>query len=135
MKVRYIIKPEEGLVVCVLTETRFGFTKFLETSGLSKRNAVSNFRINKKAFELSSQYVGVARLQEGDTWDEEMGKKLAYHKAMFKYDTAFRRKAFRFFEDLEDLAQYFEDKISAADNKAFDRHVIRVKELKKVLGE
>ncbi len=87
--VDYIVKIDEGVVVCIISECAYNAIALL-----NKYTGICDnpFCIPPEEFLLSNQYKGVAKCDANDTFDEEYGKKLAYRKAYLKYATAFDKK-------------------------------------------
>jgi hypothetical protein len=52
---------------------------------------------------INDHYVGIAKCHEGDTFDEEFGKKLALARAKAKKADAIHAKFFKFIEQLDNL--------------------------------
>lgn len=83
MRVRYIVKEEEGIVVCLGEGTALDLAKDLGL--INVRNFSIEDVVEVAPFLISESYKGVARLSKEDTWNVEIGKKVAYAKMMTKY--------------------------------------------------
>lgn len=82
-KPEYIIKPEEGVVICKI-KTKGNITDFytlIQTYDLSAK-IKKQFRIKSVNEELF--FTAVTKLHEGDTWDEIKGKRIAESKCKQK---------------------------------------------------
>lgn len=107
-KPKFIIKPADGVVVCILEDTAFDLVRDM--------NFPSTMPLEfMEIFVISDQYKGVARLHEGDTWDEEFGKKLAFEKAYMKYKAAKVKKLEKVKNVLVDTAAALKDIIVAIE--------------------
>ena len=83
-KPKYIIKKEDGVVVAILQGTAMDLIKLLNVD-------TDDYRVIEKLI-LSDQYKGVAKLADGDVWDEEVGKDIAFEKAHAKYKDAILKR-------------------------------------------
>lgn len=90
----YFVKPEEGVVVCKVTDCDFDALAFASKHIQFIANPDDCYydMSYSENFYMNENYVGVARLQEGDTFNEEFGKKLALRKALAKHDNALLKK-------------------------------------------
>lgn len=83
MRVRYIVKEEEGIVVCLGEGTALDLAKDLGL--INVRDFSIEDVVEVAPLLISESYKGVARLSKEDTWNVEIGKKVAYAKMMTKY--------------------------------------------------
>jgi hypothetical protein len=125
----YFVKPEQGIVVCKVTDCDFDALAFA-----SKHSQVivnpedlccdcgSCTPPYPENFYMNENYVGVAKLQDGDIFDEEYGKKLALRKALAKHDAALLKKVKfiqkDFLKQNARLVAQFENAVKAAEKKS-----------------
>lgn len=83
-KPKFIIKEEDGVVVAILQNTSMDLINLLKVD-------TDDYRVIEKLL-LSDSYKGVARLADGDEWDEEVGKEIAFEKAHAKYKEAILKR-------------------------------------------
>lgn len=83
-KPKFIIKEEDGVVVAILQNTSMDLINLLKVD-------TDDYRVIEKLL-LSDSYKGVAKLADGDEWDEEIGKLVAYEKAHAKYKNAILKR-------------------------------------------
>ena len=83
MRVRYIVKKDEGVVICRGQGTALDAMKELGIFNYKKPDF--DIVLSLPEYIISDEYKGVARLCDGDTWDEEFGKEIAYQKMKKKY--------------------------------------------------
>ena len=83
MKVRYIVKKDEGVVICLGQGTALDAMK--ELGIFNYKEPDFDLVLSLPEYIISDEYKGVARLCDGDTWDEELGKEIAYQKMKRKY--------------------------------------------------
>lgn len=100
MRVRYIVKKDEGIVVCLGELATLDLAKDL---GFVPKNGEVDL-IELIPYMINDTYRGVARLAEEDTWDETIGKELAYNKMMAKYLKAKSKKVESILKDIEATA-------------------------------
>lgn len=115
MRVEYVVKKEEGIVVALLKDCDFDVY-----SDLAKRDldvALLSEMDDHIHLIINSTYKGVARLSEGDVWDEEFGKELAKTKAVNKYLMAKKKALLKFvsnsyiFKQILALDDYYSEKL------------------------
>lgn len=116
MNVRYIVKEDEGVVVCLLTECAMDVLK-----DLSKKYNMYLAPIieldEKEDLIISDTYKGVAKLMDGDKWDEGVGRDIAKYKALEKYLVAKDKAILKFvdnvkmFRALSELSDSYEDSL------------------------
>lgn len=83
--VNYIVKEEEGIVVCIISDC--------EENAMALVDKYTNFIVAcTEEFFINNEYKGVAKCDANDTFNVEYGKKLAYRKAYLKYITALEKK-------------------------------------------
>lgn len=83
-KPKFIIKEEDGVVVAILQNTSMDLINLLKVD-------TDDYRVIEKLL-LSDSYKGIARLADGDEWDEEVGKDIAFEKAHAKYKEAILKR-------------------------------------------
>ena len=83
-KPKFIIKEEDGVVVAILQNTSMDLINLLKVD-------TDDYRVIEELL-LSDSYKGVARLADGDEWDEEVGKLVAFEKAHAKYKDAILKR-------------------------------------------
>lgn len=79
--VEFIVKEDERKVICIISETQYLVTEFLERK--SKIEPLYDWNIFNR-LEMPNKFVGVATCSEEDEWSEEAGKFIAFHKAIGK---------------------------------------------------
>lgn len=95
MRVRYFVDKEKGVVVCVGQNCMFDLIR--DVGATDKLSS---------PFLLSDVYKGIARLQDGDVWDEDYGKKLAYAKMIKKYVNAKQKKLNALIKDTKEVSEF-----------------------------
>ena len=85
MEVRYIVKAEDGVVVCIGSDTSMDLLKDLNYD-LSEDTMV----VDILPFIIRDEFKGVAKLSDEDKlagveFDELLGKKIAFAKMQAKY--------------------------------------------------
>lgn len=122
MRVRYFIKKEDGIVVCIGENTALDVAKELQL--INSKNFDTEDLIEVIPFLISDSYKGVARLSSEDVWDEEVGKKIAYAKMMTKYLKAkskvlgdLSKETYENYLWLTELCEGFNNQISSFDKE------------------
>lgn len=102
MEVRYIVKAEDGVVVCIGSDASFDLLKDLDYN-LCSDTMVEDIL----PFIIRDEFKGVAKLSDDDKkagvkFDEKLGKKIAYAKMQAKYLKAKSKIVKRILSDLEE---------------------------------
>ena len=102
MEVRYIVKAEDGVVVCIGSDASFDLLKDLDYK------LCADTMVDKiLPFIIKDEFKGVAKLSEEDKvagvkFDEELGKKIAYAKMQAKYLKAKSKVINNMLEEVEE---------------------------------
>ncbi len=83
---KYYINEEKRTVVCIINSRPYDALDFVYKSGLN-----FNAREENRIRLLPTRFVGVAKCAPEDTYDEHIGKLIAFDRAKEKYDLAFIR--------------------------------------------
>ena len=128
----YIVKPEEGVVVCIIYDCC--------------HNAIALVNRHTGLFNgipcccdtnpyCLGEYRGVAKCSPEDTFDVEYGKKLAYKKAYIKYAAALERTVKRIVKNYTETSDTLVaqlknvgDKIDGRTNAAIESYERLLKE-------
>lgn len=94
----YYVNKEKGTVACVLRGCTVDAV--VELSDIESISVGMQQGIPKD-FLMHDTYTGVAVCKEGDTFDEQFGRELAYRIAYTKYRNALRKKAGYIMNDYE----------------------------------
>lgn len=97
-EVKYNVKEEERIVIAMLTVSKEDehpykpqpwtsvlYDALKAAGGVTNNGDRSYLNIRFDGTYIPNKYVGVARCAEGDTFDPEIGKRIAEHKAYKKY--------------------------------------------------
>lgn len=98
-KPSYIVKKEEGVVVCKIEAQGTEFWNTLYFDYYKMKNKLR--RLDIKGIDDPLIFTAVAKLNPGDTWDETLGKRIAeskckraifrtYTKVMQEYENALK---------------------------------------------
>lgn len=126
----YHVNEEKGVIVCEITDCEDDALDMLVSKGIGAFRSCY-----PEEFYLRDTYKGIARLHQGDTYNEEYGKKLAYGKAMVKYNRALAKKL-RFIhkhyaKEMADLVKVFEE----AENQATKREQNSLAKYAEIINE
>lgn len=114
---RFYVNEEERTVVCVIPNTRYMVTDFIDDHfhwggdfDFSRYNL--NYSIKEK-LEMPGAFVGKAKCMPEDEWDEETGKLIAFSRAKDKCYKSFFKRANLFVQRLDgrlgDMISMFND--------------------------
>lgn len=85
---KYYINEEKRTIVCVLESSPFDALDFVEKSGLR-----FVFKDERHLRVMPTRFVGVAKCAPEDTYNEHIGRLIAFDRAKEKYDLSFIRAA------------------------------------------
>ena len=111
MDIRYYVNEEERIVVCVLNGCRYDFVEVLNRTD----NPITNsyyISCRRQDIHMKDSFRGIARCAEGDEWNEEYGKKLAYHRAKNAHDKCLFNKCNKMMVYLDKKTDELADTIS-----------------------
>ena len=109
--VTYYVNREKKTVVAVIQCDVLIPLYILDKVFDKFENANGNHNLLEMSFDdchirnafINERYIGIARCHNGDTFDEEFGKKLALARAKAKKADAIHRNFFKFIEQLDKL--------------------------------
>lgn len=109
--VTYYVNREKKTVVAVIKSDASTPLYILDRVFDKFENANGNHNLLEMSFDnchirdafINDRYVGIAKCHEGDTFDEELGKKLALARAKVKKADAIQSNFFKFIEQLDKL--------------------------------
>lgn len=108
---QYITKPEDGIVICkrksinddfIIDEVRRNCSP--GTAELLQEMCYS-WRKNIPLVDIASKYVGVAKCDSRDTFDEKTGRDVARLISLKKYHAAASKRYFKLYEFLRKAAE------------------------------
>ena len=105
MRLRYIVDKEHGVVVCIGECGDFDLLKDLGILDKDCSNIDDIPLQELLAYFLSSSFKGVAKLADGDVWDEKLGKDIAREKCFAKYNSAKKHKVERLIEQAKSVLE------------------------------
>ena len=93
---KFYVNKEKRKVVCILENTRYMLTEFIED------NDNSDYFILDDCLVLPNRFIGIATCSADDEWDEEFGKKLAFRRMKDSFYTAFFKRTDKYVDILND---------------------------------
>lgn len=116
MKTEYIINKEKRTVVCIISGVSYQLKHDLQKQLTSQQSKefewLINTIFNNPNLQLKKQYIGIAKCNEADTFDEKTGKVLAARRATLKYEIDKTNKLNFVFQQLKLLFKTALDKQS-----------------------
>lgn len=105
----FYVDEEKRTIACVLENTKYMFTKFIgDKLYLDPWCCSFNGADNSKlifALHMPNRFVGVAKCATEDTWDVELGKKIAYLRLREKVYRSFFNKARHYIDTLDEYLE------------------------------
>ncbi len=143
---QFIVNPEKHRVVWILDNTRFDFLDFarenlhicvdcdIEYNTVNRRKVLSELA---EQLEMPRRFVGVAKCneEEGDTWNEELGKTIAFTKAKDAYCKSFIKRANLYLNTIDNWTNTAFEKLSTIAEKMENNSVKRHERIKEGLGD
>ena len=127
---QYIVNKEKGKVVCVIHNTKCLLENFI-------CDFDSDFVpvVFWKDVRLPNQFSGVATCADGDEWNEELGRRIAFARAKYKLDRSFFKRANKFINDMDKRVDRLYTEFNDYGAVISKHHNNRVKRLMKDLGD
>ena len=82
----YIVCKERRQVICIMNDTRHKLLDYLGAINM-------DCGVWTREFNMPKQFIGIATCAEGDEWNEQLGKDIAYSKAVTKFNKSFFKRA------------------------------------------
>ena len=129
---KFYVDKESKKVVCVIPKTEFMAIRFVEAN-----YDLYTFSIHKAAEMLimPRQFVGIATCHEEDTFDEEMGKLIAYNKARHKLNCSLFKRLNIYASFLDNKLNDFINNCNNYGEKQGKREQARENKIKEHFGE
>ena len=126
---QYIVDKEKRKVVCVIHDTRMLLFDFIYDYDDYLGNT-----INSDVIRMPNQFSGVATCAEGDEWNEQLGRDIAFARAKYKLDRSFFRRANNFINMLDKRIDRMYNEFNQYGEGISRSHNGRVSRLEKKLG-
>lgn len=126
---QYIIDKEKGKVVCVIHDTKHLLSDFIFDYDESL-----TVQGEWKVIQMPNQFSGVATCAEGDEWNEQLGRDIAFARAKYKLDRSFFKRANNFINMLDKRIDRMYNEFNQYGDAISRSHNGRVSRLEKKLG-
>lgn len=107
MAIKYIVQPEEKQVIAILEDTRYDFInkaiKICNRLSDNKSHVIVIPNLDLETIHMPNRFKIVVKCKEGDTFDSEIGKKIAKERLMTKYYKSFDKRLFKFMRELSSI--------------------------------
>lgn len=121
-QIEYYINEEKRTVVCRMTNCKYDVLKIFRKMGILYINN-SDYKFSLDNFYMNDSYIGKAKCAESDTWDVEIGKKIARKRMLQKYYNARRKLLHKagicilnIYEELKSRKNYCWERIVSLEN-------------------
>lgn len=125
---KFYVDKENKKVVCVIPKTEFMAVRFIEAT-----SNIHIYHLNDNIADkltMPRQFVGIATCQEEDTFDEEMGRLIAYNKARHKLNCSLFKRLNIYASFLDNKLNDFIDKCNDYGVKQGEREQVRENKIK-----
>lgn len=126
---QYIVDKEKRKVVCVIHDTKRLLFDFIYDYDSQIALPISN-----DVMRMPNQFSGVATCAEGDEWNEQLGRDIAFARAKYKLDRSFFRRANNFINMLDKRIDRMYNEFNQYGEGVSRSHNGRVSRLEKKLG-
>ena len=126
---QYIVDKEKRKVVCVIHDT-----KRLCYDFVADFDGDLSYVANWELLQMPNQFSGVATCAEGDEWNEQLGRDIAFARAKYKLDRSFFRRANNFINMLDKRIDRMYNEFNQYGEGVSRSHNGRVSRLEKKLG-
>lgn len=110
---KFIVNKEKRKVVCIIPETQYKFLDFLTHD---ERDITLDFCYKNECI-LPNQIVGIATCSLDDEWDEELGRRIAFQRAKYKFNCAFFKRANLLMNNIDKFMAQLENKFNKYGEK------------------
>lgn len=118
--VKFVVDEENRKVICYIEGVEDLFIDFVENnSPLSRMFTRYGYDKNYRALKIKNRYVGVATCAPDDEWNEEYGRRLAYHKMRAKINSSFFKRGNLFANMIDEYLNRFCDTINLYGDKLY----------------
>lgn len=100
---KYVINREKNQIMAYLTGTRFDAIHKVVKEMQKVNDNIDYYSTN---LLMANKYSGTVTLREGDTWNEEEGKRLAKEKCLANYRRGLEKRLNRFYYEMAQVATY-----------------------------
>lgn len=130
---KFYVDKEKKKVVCVIPKTEFMAIRFVEAN-----YNVNIIYLDEKVPDMlimPRQFTGIATCHEEDTFDEEMGKLIAYNKARHKLNCSLFKRLNAYASYLDNKLNDFINNCNNYGDKQSKREQARENKIKEHFGE
>lgn len=107
---KFIVQSEKKMVICILENTKFDAREFIDDFKNGDPTCLTNYIYDRKLVTMPNKFIGIAKCADEDEFDEEFGKRLAFHRAKEKRDKCLfkilQKVIDRVNQELEDFVAY-----------------------------
>ena len=128
---KYYVNEEKRTVVCTIESSDWDAVDFFEKS--YNQTIVSNSVLKKAA--MPRRFVGIAKCAPEDTFDEHIGRVIAFDRAKYKYDHAFIKAVDELCISQRRAIEDCEQRIDKYVNKAANHHFKREDEIEDYMNK
>ncbi len=100
----FIVKKEEGKIICIMDHTQFHAASYFINNVETR---LIDAYIPKVKYLMPDRFVGIATCSADDVWDEQIGRAIAYNRALKKYSTSFFKHINIMINEVDDALDRF----------------------------
>ena len=140
---KFYIDKEHGKVVCVIPNTKNAAREFLEDQYITLTQSINWESTSKdnsiqqvlRALQMPNSFSGIATCHPEDTFDEEIGKLIAYNKARRKLNVSLFKRLNLYVRRLDAEFNNLINDCNAYGKKQDEREAIRKKKIEECLND
>ena len=138
----FYVQEDKGKVVCVIPNTQGMARRFLENNSKISPECDYNYELQNydrgsklyKELKMPNRFVGIASCAEGDTFDENLGRTIAFHKAKDKLYKSMFKKFNMFVNEIDSYIDELTTVINSFGAKLSENSARREKYIQAMLG-
>ena len=135
---RFYVNEEERVVVCVIPKTTYMLENFIRENFDFRQFDIPislSFDYVENHLRMPSSFMGKAVCAEGDEWNEEVGRKIAFLRAKDKCYKSFFKHANHFVQMIDWRLNDMIESFNTLGMKLEDKHQLLQKEIEESIGK
>lgn len=116
MAIRYIVNEKERMVIALLEHTKrdaiHAASVWTGSCDWNNTNRINLIIRADKNYLMPDKFTGIARCDDEDKWNEEIGKQIARDRVLDKYHRSLNKAVRKINKDIQAEAARFNDRVS-----------------------
>ena len=116
MAIRYIVNEKERMVIALLEHTKrdaiHAANVWTGADNWDSKNRIDFIVRGDKKYLMPDKFTGIARCDDEDEWNEEIGKQIARNRVLDKYHRSLNKAVRKINNDIQEEAARFNERVS-----------------------